>query len=438
MGGKAILLVVLGFSIIFSVVNFNASSTTTRAMENLSEYYSKTHLHNIASSGANMAANKVFRNPNWSGSYSKLPFEGGELDISVTTFSVDKKRIISKARYYGIFDGKFAEDSAIVKIILQPSSFGKFGYYTNRWPVFGYLVTGDTIDGPFHTQERLNTLGMPVFTGKVTTLNGLNAIGNSWGIPEPADPQFLGGFESPVDIPFDLKISKLNNAANFNGKLFTDPVGDPLDVRLNFIDDGSLIGKVEWSTKKTSSSTWSTPILASMDTLAPNGVLWNNKGNMYLSGTVNGKYTVGTAKDGSNHGNVYLEDDVTYRDDPLKSDPLHPGYTVTNPACKDMLGIVAAKQVIVKNNTANRNSIDIHASLFNYDGGISVEGLTSGSPNMGIMRIHGGLIENEAKTTGYTNGAGYNQVIKFDKRFSSETPPYFPATESYEVVSWFE
>lgn len=57
---------------------------------------------------------------------------------------------------------------------------------------------------------------------------------------------------------------------------------------------------------------------------------------------------------------------------------------------------------------------------------------------MGIMRIHGGLIENEAQTTGYTTGAGYNQVIKFDRRFQTSTPPYFPATEQYEIVSWFE
>ncbi|MCW8849080.1 MAG: DUF4900 domain-containing protein, partial [Melioribacteraceae bacterium] len=227
MGGKAILLVVLGFSVIFSVVNFNSSNTTTRAIENLNEYYSTTHLHNMATSGANMAANRVFKNPNWSGGWSNLPFEGGELTVSISTFSVDKKRIISKAKLTGIFDGEIKEDSTIVKIILQPSSFGKFGYYTNRWPLFGYLVTGDTIDGPFHTQERLNTLGMPVFTGKVTTLNGLNAIGNAWGIPEPADPQFLGGFESPVDIPFSLNISKIRTAASFNGKLFTDPSGDP-------------------------------------------------------------------------------------------------------------------------------------------------------------------------------------------------------------------
>jgi hypothetical protein len=169
--------------------------------------------------------------------------------------------------------------------------------------------------------------------------------------------------------------------------------------------------------------------------LAPNGVIWNEKGNLYLSGTVNGKYTVGTAKDGSSHGKVYLEDDIVYRKDPLI---FNGGFTEENTACKDMLGIVAEKQVIVMNTTANQNDINIHASLFNYDGGISVEGLSSGSANMGIMRIHGGLIENMAQTTGYTNGAGYRQVIKFDKRYSYSTPPYFPATETYEIVSWFE
>ena len=103
-----------------------------------------------------------------------------------------------------------------------------------------------------------------------------------------------------------------------------------------------------------------------------------------------------------------------------------------------MLGIVAEKQVLVKNNAANRNDINIDALLFNYNGGIGVENINSTSPNMGTMRIKGGLIENKAQITGYTNGAGYHQVIKFDKRFETSTPPYFPATEMYEIVSWFE
>lgn len=47
-------------------------------------------------------------------------------------------------------------------------------------------------------------------------------------------------------------------------------------------------------------------------------------------------------------------------------------------------------------------------------------------PKYGNNENSGGLIENEAQTTGYTNGAGYHQVIKFDKRFETTTPPYFP------------
>ncbi len=431
MGGKAILLVVLGFSMIFSVVNFNSSNITTRAVDNLSEYYSRTNLHNIAASGANMAANKVFKDPTWTGSYDDLAYQGGTVDISVTNFNVDKKLIKSTARFTGIFDGEVKEDTALVKIVLQPSSFSKFGYYTNKWPSNGYLVTGDTIDGPFHTQGKLNTLGSPVFVGKVTTKEGINSVGNKWGFGDPT-PEFLGGYESPVDVPFTLDPSKLETAANFNGRIFEDQNGsDALDVRLVFNDDQT----VTYSTRKTGTSTWSTPVVADLDTLAPNGVIWNKKGNLYLSGTINGKYTVGTAKDGNSQGFVYLEDDIVYREDPLQ---FSGGTTTTNPDCEDMLGIVAEKQVVVLDNAANRNDINIHATLFNYDGGITVENISPYLPDMGIMRIHGGLIENEAQTTGYTNGAGYNQVIKFDRRFQTSPPPYFPATEIYEVVSWFE
>ncbi len=67
MGGKAILLIVIAFSVMFSVVNFRSTNTTSMAVERLSEYYAQTNAHNIASSAANIAANEFFTNPNWSG-----------------------------------------------------------------------------------------------------------------------------------------------------------------------------------------------------------------------------------------------------------------------------------------------------------------------------------------------------------------------------------
>lgn len=423
MGGKAALLLVLGFSLIFAVVNFNTHSMVGRTVDNFTDYYTRTNLHNIAVSGAYMAANKVFEDPSWNDGFSNIEFANGNLNVYVSIFDVDKIKIESRATYLGKSD--------LVKIILQPASFAKYGYYANYWPGWGYLVTGDTVDGPFHVQGRLNTLGSPTFTGKVTTRDGLYARdGSSWGYG-PANPEFLGGYESPVDVPFTLDPSKLYTAAAYQGRVFQDPSGNALDLRLEFNDDGT----VDYQTRQTGTSSWSAAIEGDLDTLAPNGVIWNQKGNLYVSGTINGEYTIGTGKDGSNYGVVYIEDDVLYREEPLT---FNDGIGQANNACTDRLGIVATKQVVVKDNAANRDNVTIHAALFNYDGGITVENISSSSPDMGIMRIYGSLIENAAQVTGYTNGAGYNQVIKFDRRFAVKPPPFFPGTETYEVVSWFE
>jgi hypothetical protein len=452
MGGKAILLVVISFSMIFSVVNFRSVNTTSIAVERLSEYYATTNAQNIASSAANIAANEFFKNPNWTGySNDTIYIQDGYavLDIDYTTSA--KAMLTSKGYFEYYYEGEKKVNESLVTFKLNASSYSKFGYYAKTWGS-GYLVTGDTIDGPFHTQDQLNTLGSPVFLGKVTTKNGVSMVGNKYGYGA-ADPKFLGGYDTPVDVPLTLNTSELETAASSAGRLFEDPSGFTSDIRLKFNSDGTVdwsqtlttttttsgwvkVGwKWKWKTTTTTSTVWTTPVNATLDTLAPNGVIWNKKGNLYLSGTVNGKYTVGTAKNGSAEGYVYLEDDIVYRKDPMN---FNNGIGVTNPLCQDMLGIVAEKQVVVKDNAANRNDINIHAAIFNYDGGITVENISSSSANMGTMRIHGSLIEDAAKTTGYTNGAGYNQVIKYDRRYMSSTPPKFPATQSFEIVSWFE
>lgn len=451
MGGKAILLLVMGFSLIFSVVNFNSVNTTSLAVERLSEYYATTNAQNIASSAANIAANEFFKDPNWGGySHDTLFMQNGfaVLDIDYTT--TIKAMLTSKGIFEYSVDGKILEKEALVSFKLNASSYSKFGYYAKTWGN-GYLVTGDTIDGPFHTQDKLLTLGSPVFKGKVTTKNGVGMYGNnSYGA---ANPKFLGGYDTPVDVPFTLNTSQLEGAASSSGRLFEDPSGNQMDLRLKFNADKTVDWshgvttttttwgwsgrgrRRSWTSSTTTTTTWTTPVNAKLDTLAPNGVIWNKKGNLYLSGTVNGQYTVGTAKNGNSAGYVYLEDDIVYRKDPLQ---YNNGNYETNPDCEDMLGIIAEKQVVVKNNTANKSNINIHAAMFNYDGGITVEGISSSSANMGTMRIQGSLIENEAQTTGYTNGSGYNQVIRYDKRYMTSTPPKFPATESFEIVSWYE
>ncbi len=189
----------------------------------------------------------------------------------------------------------------------------------------------------------------------------------------PKDPKFYGGYESGVDVPFTFDTSGIPTAAAINGKLFP---GGPQDVRLEFNADKTIT----WSVKP-SSGAWSAPVTESMAAFAPNGVIWNTKGNLYVSGTVNGQYTIGVGiSSGFGSGNVYIEDDLVYRTDPIE-----------DPNCKDMLGVISGNNVIISDTPENHNDVNIHASILATQGGLMVEDLGS-FPAAGTLYLAGGII----------------------------------------------
>jgi len=75
MSGKATLLLIVGFSLIFLVVSKNFGDVSNRAVDNFVDYYTQTVAHDIAISGANIAANNIFLDPTWSSGYSNVPFQ---------------------------------------------------------------------------------------------------------------------------------------------------------------------------------------------------------------------------------------------------------------------------------------------------------------------------------------------------------------------------
>jgi len=304
-----------------------------------------------------------------------------------------------------------------VKVRFKPSSFGKFAYYMNLFGGADKFYTGDTIWGPFHTNGKLTTQGSPVFMGKATTNLGLKMFA-------PKDPKFYGGYESGVDVPFEFDTTGIPTAAGSGGKLF--PAG-PLDVRLIFNSDASIT----YSTSPSGASAWSAAVTEPLSTFAPNGVIWNPKGNLYVSGTVNGKYTVGVGiSSGVGSGNVYIEDDLVYRKDPIE-----------DPTCTDMLGIVSGNNVLIADVPANHSNVNIHASILATKGGLAVENLNS-FPAAGNLYLAGGIIGHQnqsfAKFSGSTLTNGFNLKLKYDERFMVVAPPKFPNTAGLEIVSWFE
>lgn len=404
MFGRASVFLVLGFSGILLLYTQSLFTFSSDSVDVYTQYYRNTMAENIASSAANFACNKFFLDPTWTSGYSNVSFSGGTFSASVSSVGSNRKKITARGTYSGI--------SKTVEVIFQPSSFARFGYYGAIMPGNLYYVTGDTVSGPMHVQGKLNVWGSPVFTGKVTTKNGLKKFDAA------TDPQFLGGYESGVNLPLPSTLNTVSADASSGGRLFSNT-----DVWLTFNSNGSVDYKVG------AAGTWTNVALS---TFAPNGVIAVERGNLHIKGTLKGKVTLGASlSSGVSNGNIYLDDDIVYNTDPMSAN------------CPDMLGLVATNNVIITDNAANKHDININASIFSLKGGLQAENYST-IPNCGSIRLTGGLIEYQAQATGVfdpSTGAithGYNQNIRFDERFMTHVPPSFPTSTTFEVLTWFE
>lgn len=127
MGGKAALFLVIGFSLIFMVIGRNISNTSVRAYDNAMVYHQRTSAHSVALAGANIAASKVFFDNTWNDGYDNISYNGGK-------YSVDISKVLDVVTITSV--GSYGEGSNMeahtVEIKLQPSSFSRYGYFSNQ------------------------------------------------------------------------------------------------------------------------------------------------------------------------------------------------------------------------------------------------------------------------------------------------------------------
>jgi hypothetical protein len=418
MGGKAAVLLVLGFSLIFMVAGHNFGNLSNRSVDNLTTYYMASNAHNVAVSGANMAASNIFFDRNWSAGYTNLAFNNGIINVSVTSSGTNK--IVTSVGSYG-------DHTDTVKIILDPSYFSKFGNFYKSMSAIP--ATGDTFNGPFHCNGTFYTYGTPVFWGKTTAKGSLK----KYGVPK--DPKFYGGFETGVDIPLEFDTSGMRFEADAAGKVFKDTagMGRRIDVNLEFKSNGN----VEYSYMINNDGTWTAPVDTPLNSLANNGVIFVEKGNINVKGTLNGQATIVASKKGkSGCGNIYQLDDVKYNNDPR-----------VDPTSTDMLGMVAEEYIRLKNSPATiGRDIITQASMFSKNGNIGPDDGLWHQPTLHSWRILGGLIAKNIRVTadyGMVGGIsvpinGLKFVHDYDERFMTMVPPKFPHTRFYEIVSWYE
>ena len=409
MSGKATLLLIVGFSLIFLVVSRNFGDTSTRAIDNYVDYYKKAVSHNIAVSGANIAANNIFLDPTWNASgYSNIDYQDGTISIDVQQIDPYKNIVEITA------DGSYEGYNSTVKIKLAPSKFSKFAYYSVSEGGTIWWTGNDTVWGPFHTQDYMRAYRHPVFYGKATTKRNLVYYTNQ----STDKPYFLGGYQDGVDLPLPIDaVDNLESIADDDGLKLSGH-----DTVYITFDRDSLRYRYAYNEKNT---------VVHLPSAAPNGLIFAKDCIVRLQGTVKGQYTLGCSSNlSAGKGTIYLDDNIVFDKDPR-----------IYPNSSDLLGICAENSVYITENAANNSDINIHGSIYCEKGGFGAENYST-RPVGGNINLLGGIIQHTRKAVGTfgTGGikSGFAKRYLYDERLMVASPPFFPGTGGFEIVSWYE
>ena len=356
-------------------------------------------------------------------------------------------------QYYQVTSwGRSGGATRVLGAVVRVGHFSKYAYYTDLerpddadMPI--WFASGDTITGPFHTNDHMHIMGNPVF---------LAGVSSSWGGPDDPDPTHWPSFvyyngsnsvhvesAEPNNLPYDNPtfaagyilgvpevvlpddLVDLQNLAETAGLYISKQcqisLGRPTD------GDTRMHGYISYRFKQGQGFTdWADVEIASIS----NGVVFVN-GKIDISGVLDGELTIAS----SDH--IQILDDVVYRASTNG---------VVHPDCDDMLGLVAGGDILILDNEANRTDVSIHGSIMALTGSFRVENYHDGGPR-GSLRLYGGRIQQYRGpiSTGWVDMygmphvlTGYNKIFTFDPRFYDTCPPYFIATGQYEMVSWSE
>ncbi len=417
MGGKAALILVMGFSFVLGYISLNLNRIATKAVGSMSIYADMTASNTLAKTGANAGLAKFYQDTTWIGSMTQ-PSSGKAPSFTVSTAGVAGNLIrLRSVSNYKAFGGNILHDT--VEVFFDKNrrqNFSLFAWMTNSENGVSW-IDKDTVWGRIHSNGTLTVNGKPVFHEKVTTTKSFNAKPGT----NPNYAIFKKGYETgvaTVDLPTDL--SELTNASAVaaGGKRYTQ---NPIWVTLSKGTTANGDGKVYVRTTKTG------PIIDSISLNNPafSGVLLGN-GVVNLSGTLDGRLTVASLTD------VYIQDDVLYQN--------------TNTSTSDdMLGIVAESDVIVANNTANQSNVEIHGSIFTRTGSFMAEDYNDGSPR-GQLKVLGSIVQKTRGAVGTFSGStiqtGYSKRYRYDDRLADTEvrPPFYPGyyVKTYAIKNWWE
>ncbi len=484
MVGKASLIVILGFSMIFGIASRYWNRTSTQAIENFVNYYDSTSAHVLAISAINILADSLFWNQGGGDmthlDIGPLSFQGGTVRMTTKPDTIDGEFdvLATAVSQYAGFRGHTIYDT--VQILMKPGRFNEWAYFTDKDSAI-YWTTGETLDGRYHTNGTLYLYGAPTFTDNVSTGVGLTTKQKAPALVSPNSlPDAYGnrltapGYQNGVLIPMPNSLANYNSIPNVTILKDSSHTGSGYAYDVYMTLSGTDVSyytvtssvSTSWSgatytqvSRVPATGTTTVPI-SSFGDAGGNGlgsVVVIQNGDLHVSGQIDGKLTLvaqqgtsgqarvssssygskiegqsvdvdmtyGNGSSNHNNGNVIINGDVTYANMPtdLSDD-------------RNLLGLVADNSIAVGKLASANLTID--ASLFARQGKFFNSRYQSAA--YGTLTLFGSMAQKTRGAVGLVGSNGFVKNYSYDKRFerTMTSPPMSPSTGSYNVVYWRE
>jgi hypothetical protein len=304
-----------------------------------------------------------------------------------------------------------------IVVTFHRTGFLNFVYYTKYETTYDgstvEFVTGDSVNGPFHTEDTVHLCGNPTF-GRANhspydVMQAASVVNDNGCTSNPTYNTFNGTYDNTkggIDPPPDN--SQLKQIANNNGQVWsgstTITLGSPDANHYSVINAAANCNPCTKSyptngvifVASTSCGWTYDPANASN---APAGC-----GDVYVSGEANTSLTIAA------------DDDIIITGD-----------TWTDPTTSNLLGLVANNWVRIAHNcNTPSSSIKITAAILAVTDSFQVDDYNCG-PQMGNINLTGAIAQIYRGTVGqHGNGTtGYLKNYVYDDRLLAEEPPYF-------------
>ncbi len=364
-----------------------------------------------------------------------------------------------------------------IEATFKQRSFTEYVYFSDNDPADIWWQSGEKCFGPYHTNTSLRISGSPEFFGAVSYVEGIEYSGSATN-----DPKFYAGTQQVEPIGYPSNNSELKAHAEADGYVYTGRTS----IMLN--SDGTI---TVWNPSSNSNKV--------TRPLPPNGVIYvdgtatnettktnpgptdqqlrdaaakrfnQDLGNVFISGTLKGRLTVGAKND------IYITDyDPTYGKDTEaashETNGIHYASTdfevdtvtgeirVTGTGQEDMLGLIADNNVAVLtygwfNNSGAKmatTGIQVYGAVFAINGSFgnsynifkeqdNTWNPTNSFPSPGgKLTVRGAIIQRKRGIVGI--GTGFTKDYAHDIRMLYESPPYFlaPVDSGWAINTWKE